>query len=786
MTICINKKQVIPVSLRQHPQWVCWRYETRNGKRTKVPYSPITGGRASTNNPGTWGAYEDAAVTLEMGFGDDEDSLLRFNGIGFVFSKNDTLCGIDLDGCVKDGVIDTAAQELIDSFGSYTELSPSGNGVHIICRGKLPGKGRKDISRGIEIYDQGRYFTITGQTVQFSEIKSCQAQIDTLLGTMPDTVEASHVDWDNQCSAKAAEALAVFRTHESNGYLKLFEGDISEYNGDESSADLALCNKLAFYCAKDAKLIDECFRQSELMRPKWDRTDYKRRTIGKAIANCGEVFNWDAYQRAQEAVRNDGLARQALRATPRDGAANRPGRHVLRYSDPLHAAELFVAENYPSGELLSACDRWFEWDGTKYTELDEAIIKRRILYWLRNQQARTKDGILSYNATTAKLNDVLSMVKLAVTPERNIDFPCWRNPNGMPDPQNMMAFRNGLLDLGTLGNGELIDHTPVWLSLNCVPYDYDPRAKCSLWLNALSKIFKDDPESIETLQKWMGYCLSNDMSHQKFVLLVGPPGSGKSTILNTISNLLGRENCCNPTLGRLENNFGLYGFIGKKLAVFPDAHLNRARSAVDVVEKIKSITGNDALDIDRKHKDPLTSVRLNCKLMMAANKMPRLPDSASGLMRRVIVLKAPNKLAEQGAVDLKMEDKLENELPGIANWAIKGHGKLQADGDLGQPTSAGDLLELFQDLQSPIGAFIREWCRVGDKCKQPTSDVYDVYRQWCDGNGLNSQSKINFGSELASLGYKNQPTSYDGKRCRCYFGLELNAKGRTVLNRTWP
>ncbi len=139
-------------NIRDLRQWLCWRTEEREGKPTKVPYSSLTGRMASSTNPETWANYEDAVrACKEHGYG----------GIGFVFTPEDDLCGVDLDGCLnpETGEIESWAQEIIEELDSYTEISPSGTGVHILARAKLPeGRNRKG---RFEAYDRDRYFTVT-------------------------------------------------------------------------------------------------------------------------------------------------------------------------------------------------------------------------------------------------------------------------------------------------------------------------------------------------------------------------------------------------------------------------------------------------------------------------------------------------------------------------------------------------------------------------------------------------------------------------------------------------
>ena len=144
----------IPDEMKRRPQWVVWRLEERNGKATKVPYNPRTGRKASSTDSLTWGTFEDALEVLD-----------RFDGVGFVFSSGDPYTGVDLDGCVdpETGEVEPWAAEIAAELDSYTEISPSGTGVHIIARGRLP-EGRRRKGR-VEMYDQGRFFTVTGHVL---------------------------------------------------------------------------------------------------------------------------------------------------------------------------------------------------------------------------------------------------------------------------------------------------------------------------------------------------------------------------------------------------------------------------------------------------------------------------------------------------------------------------------------------------------------------------------------------------------------------------------------------
>jgi len=152
----------IPEELKELPQWVAWDFEEnlKDPDRPKKPLiNPKTGKKASVTNPKTWGTFKAAVNRFK------KDGL---PGIGFVFTENDPYVGIDLDDCrdVKTHKIKVESQKIIDSFATYTEISPSGTGVHIIAKGKLPGKGRnfgyvKGFGK-VEMYDHAHYFTFTG------------------------------------------------------------------------------------------------------------------------------------------------------------------------------------------------------------------------------------------------------------------------------------------------------------------------------------------------------------------------------------------------------------------------------------------------------------------------------------------------------------------------------------------------------------------------------------------------------------------------------------------------
>ena len=269
-------RENIPAELRRRPQWVVYQLEERGGKETKVPYTPGTKGRADSTDSETWRSFEEAA----------KDG----RGLGFVFTSGDPYTGVDLDKCrdPKTGTVEPWARQIVEDLGGYVEASPSGTGLHIIVRGKLPiGNNRRGL---VEAYSSERYFTITG-TGSGGRIPKRQEALEEFyrehLQDRPQPALASQSG-----GGPTDEQILEKLLHEPGGKGRaLFAGDVSGYES-HSNADQAFMNKLYFYTQDEAQ-IDAIWRRSGLYREKWNRADYKRRTYIKAANTITETYEWN-------------------------------------------------------------------------------------------------------------------------------------------------------------------------------------------------------------------------------------------------------------------------------------------------------------------------------------------------------------------------------------------------------------------------------------------------------------------------------------------------------------
>lgn len=281
----------LPQELRELSQFVTWCKELRNGKPTKVPYQ-TNGQRADTTDPRSWTTFHNAVAAFEKD--------RRFDGIGFVFMKGGPYGGIDLDSCLNpDGSMQPWAQELFQLLRCvYAEISPSGKGIKaigrvkpgIFARHKRTGCGT-DGKGAVEFYQGERFFTTTGDVYgsvpqTLVDESGLEAVYNKVFADAPPK-KLTKLNKPGQSRLTDDAVIALIQRSE---HAALYGGNKSAYHDDDSAADLALCNALAYYTCRDPEQMDRVFRTSKLFRDKWDRDDYRQRTIAKAIADCNKTY----------------------------------------------------------------------------------------------------------------------------------------------------------------------------------------------------------------------------------------------------------------------------------------------------------------------------------------------------------------------------------------------------------------------------------------------------------------------------------------------------------------
>ena len=780
----------IPAELQDREQWVNWRYEHRDGGWTKPPVNAATGQCADNTDPATWGAYRDVVVAYREG---------GFDGIGYVFSVDDPYCGIDLDDCIDaDGTIEPWAAEIICGLDSYAEVSPSGRGVKIFLRGALPGgKGRKANKQGpkgtgaVEVYDRRRYFTVTGHRLDGTPatIEERDEQLAALYQRLFSKAKAKP---PQQRSRKAAgqtapgalgfpgsddELLdAIARSRSGEKFEALWSGDTSAHGGDDSAADLALCNLLAWWCGPDPARIDAMFRRSGLHRDKWDERHgektYGQMTISKALEGRTEFYSAEARPTAK---------------IPDPPVEPRPDADALVFDprDPLTSAQKFRQLRYTAQNmaiLYRHGDVFRAWDGRCYPVLPDSAVRAALYETLGQALRPMRDrhgkvvGFEPFRPNKKAVDDILDALRADAHLPAARQAPCWLTTGDSPPAAELLPMANGLLHLPTR---KLYAATPAFWGHHALDFGYEPEAPEPVGLRRfLADLWPEDEEARDTLQEWFGYVLSTDTSQQKIGLIVGPRRSGKGTIARVLTGLLGPANVCGPTLASLGSNFGLQALIDKPLAIISDARLSSRSDQAVIAERLLTISGEDVLTIDRKYAAPWTG-RLPTRLLILTNELPRLADASGAMAGRFIVLRLVRSF--YGKEDIGLTARLLAELPAVLNWALDGLQRLRDRGFFVQPTSSEKAIADLEDLGSPVAAFMRDRCQVGAAHWIAKTDLFAAWRAWCEDEGREHPgTQASFGRDLLAAEPSLSPGQRRheaGKRFRTYEGIRLNPEG---------
>ena len=451
---------------------------------------------------------------------------------------------------------------------------------------------------------------------------------------------------------------------------------------------------------------------------------------------------------------------------------------VLLVGAPLESAKKFVRLEYARENV--AClvyyrGGFYEWTGSHYAESDNHNLRSKVYEFLEKADVCGGNKLAPFNPTPSKVSAVIDALRALVAADARKDVPFWL----VADPviegagtDGLVAFRNGILDVATR---TVHPHSPHLFNINSLPFDYDPDAPSPTgWLDFLTEIWprEVDQEAQQTLQEIFGLSLTGNTSFQKIFMIAGPKRSGKGTIARVLRGMLGNANVAAPTLASLASEFGLAPLINKRIAIISDARLDTRAPSQVVTERLLSISGEDSVDVNRKHRDHWTG-QLGVRFLILTNELPRLSDVSGALASRFVILTLQQSFI--GREDLGLANKLLMELPGIVNWSLEGLHRLYKRGHFIMPQTSLDAVRTLEDLSSPIGAFLREWCMIGQGTKIKVRKLYDAYTKWCQLEGHHASSHIVFGRNLvAAVPQMRTEGRYPDRH---YVGVALSLEG---------
>ena len=722
----------IPNELKSIPHWVAWTAK-------KIPIDAKTGQNAKANSPNTWSNFDTAARYAT------QHSL----GVGFQFGTGEVLSGItgvDIDHCINadTGELSKLAMDVLSMFPCcYVEISPSGTGIHILMFGRLPDSGRhKIVDLGLEVYDRDRYFTITGNLLPGATcaIRTAQPELNGFYQKYfaqpePTPAPPRTICPQSQLNLSDAELISkILKSKQGHDFQSLWNGDTSRHNNDDSSADMALANILAFWTGRDAVRMDALFRQSGLYRAKWDArhfsdgTTYGAYTINKAIKDCRNVYD-----------STFGMA------APGADQAQRSKQKPIFFEDgqfipPLLAEHILQEDSYlvERGSLFVYLNGVYRESGVDY-------IKRNALRLLETY----------YRDNRGK--EVAAYIKTKL----------WTEEQMLDVDSKYINVKNGLIDF-SYDPPKLIPHTPDYKTEIQLPIMYDPHADCPRAKQFFSDVLHSD--CLELVEEIFGYFMIPDTRMQKAFLLKSLGESGKSVFLFLLTKFLGEENTSNETLQDLsENRFRVANLAGKLANIFADIP-NRP---IEDSDTFKTLVAGDWKAAEKKHQTPF-KFKNKARLIFSCNEIPRSRDNTHGFFRRWIILDFPNTFAEgdpKRDPNLLSKISTQPELSGLLNLAIIGLQRLLKRGSFITPPSSEKELAEYKLANDSAKAFLNETIYFDSSRKILRVALYEYYKDYCHENELKPFSAQNFYKKVREEYPSIQETNTGG---RSFIGIQVN------------
>lgn len=712
----------IPTELKERIQWVLWKLEQRDGRKTKIPYC-VNGYKASVTDPKTWTNFEEAFETYQT-------NTEAYSGLGFVFTEEDPFIFIDWDHA-RDPVTGEFYPDVIEEVSStcsYAEVSQSGNGFHVIAMGTSPGTRNRGNNR--EIYSLKRFVAITGNhikstpcTVNKAPENSIRTIYNRMFGAVEDASEKeTSVNGQTRNPERSTkpgipdfDVLGKCRSGKNADRFNILYGgnwDVLGCHPSQSEADLALCSMFAAH-TQDRSQIERLFAGSGLCSDKWCRADYKESTISKALERINEDPRRKYFSEGRFVVKS--LAEEIM--------------SEYRFITFEDNKEIYYYKNgiyQPGGESL--------------------IIK----------VAQAKLGDYSIKRYR---DEVKSYIQYATLIQRDL----------VDNETYIINLRNGLYDLK---QDKFKPHTPDLLSTIQIPDKYDPNADCPNIDKFLSEVVSEKDK--QTLIEWIGYSMIPDTRIQKAVMLVGNGSNGKGVFIRLQTNFIGNENTSEESLQNLgKDRFAAANLHRKLLNIFPDL----PSSNIEDDSTFKMLTGGDLIRGEKKYETAF-KFRNTAKLIFSANKLPQPKDMGRAYIRRWIIIDFPNTFEGKNENKSLINNlTTEKEMSGLLNKAIMALKEVLDKEDFSYDKTVAEVEKMYCTKSNNVAAFAGECVKMSSE-DTLKAFVYHAYVNWCNKNNEKTVTDAEFGKKFKALGYQDfrdsQPGS-NGKRKYYWEGISVES-----------
>lgn len=700
----------IPLELRDRRQWVL--------HRNKQPFQP-TGERASTTNAASWSGFDDAA---------NADG--QFDGPGFVFSNDDPFVGVDLDRCrdAATGKIEPWAQDIVNRLDSYAEVSPSGNGIHIIAKGRLPidGSGvKRDHANGkAEAYQHSRYFTVTGDSLNGLAIKHSQAALDSLWAELfanvassskvnkpePDPETNATAQEIEQCRAALAELPEAIEGHRGSDATIRAACEIRRHQifGEQGYELLQWFN------------VERCtppWSESELQRKWAEAAKFEL----NAASEFGEVET-DEPERIPKPL------------------------HQFATTD-IGNGERFAYRNKGRALYVSEWESWLYWNGKFWEpnarERIAGLAKATARAIVDEAQAETdgdrRQAILKHAISSERRDRLSAMIEMAKSEQgmsvqvENLDAKPW-----------LLNCTNGTVDLKT---GRLQPHNPGDLLTKTTGVQaIETMAEGSEWAKCIETVFDGNAELIGFVQRLFGYALVGQVSEHILAVFHGDGANGKSTIVETAMRALG-EYALKAPQGLLmakrheAHPTELADLQGRRLVVVTETEQGKRLNE----PLTKELTGGDTVRA-RRMRENFFQFEPSHTAVLVSNYRPDVTGTDNGIWRRLRLVPFSVTIPVENQ-DANLPERLRGQLPVVLRWMVEGCLAWQREG-LNPPSIVMAATNAYRADSDPFLRWFEERIDEGDSYEVTSSEAFNDYCQWCSDGGELAASRRAFGIRL--------------------------------------
>ena len=725
----ITQVDNIPEELKKLKQWCVYSIvqpKKQGQHKSKIPINPITGKGASSTDSSTWTDFKTAVNKSK-----------KYDGLGFFFNNN--YIGVDIDDIPEEikkfSQAPTDPNNLINWLNgltnhSYLEVSQSGKGIHAIVKGKYKlDKNRRD---NFEIYNNGRFFALTGNILNeqkniktISKRKFEELYYSTVGKNNQTTPVETRNSIPNSNNLSIDEIINKMRASSNGVKIKHLMNGEYDYKS-QSEADIALCDYLAFWTNKDAEKMDAIFRQTKLMRPKWDKKDgattYGQRTINKAIADTIETFNSS----------RDTTAKNVY-GFNQDNATIKQLKNIL-HSEGLEQRRLIkeqnIADGHPNKKVILNFRRV------------TSILEQHIIWAVvgNNSDDWQKSALYFYNPESGiyeknnlLIDELINTVEPQIT-ERNIkEVKSKLKIEGkrklLTNNPNLYVLGNGIFDAN---QHKLLDYSPEFVFTSKIAVNYNPNAQepkfdnwsFSKWIN--EDIAQGKKDKITLIWQTLKAVVNSNYSYHSAVFLLDDAdgSAGKGTFEQLLENIAGENNYASIKLNEFEKDAILATIVNKPLVIGDD---NDPSKPIDSSERFKSSATGDPIVINDKYEKAY-SYKPTCLIVQSLNDLPKFKDNSNATYRRIRVIKFTKHYTENANNRRVKDEYIFNKE--LLEWIVKKVIDVKIDGVMIHTKESDAILKENQIDSDPVLQFINNMIVAIAGGYKFQDDTYEVYKQW--------------------------------------------------------